>query len=55
MFWQAVFFSAANSAMAFYGLSQGRPLAAAVCVCAATLGGLVAFLLRRQPSSAWIG
>lgn len=54
MFWQAAFFSAANSAMAFYALSLGRPMAAAVCIAAATLGSAVAFFLRRQPSKAWI-
>ncbi|MGE0340705.1 MAG: hypothetical protein AB7O79_12610 [Xanthobacteraceae bacterium] len=40
MFWQAAFFSAANSAMAFYALSLGRP-AAAVCIGRLPFAGLV--------------
>jgi hypothetical protein len=54
MFWQATFFSAANSAMAFYALSLGRPMAAAVCIAASAIGCVFAGLIRRQSSKAWI-
>jgi len=54
MFWQAAFFSAANSAMAFHALSLGRPSAAAVCIAASGLGCLYALVVRRRPSKAWI-
>jgi hypothetical protein len=54
MFWQATFFSAANSTMAFYALSLGRPVAAGVCIAASAIGCIFAAMIRRQPSKAWI-
>ncbi|MBX3533311.1 MAG: hypothetical protein KF826_03090 [Xanthobacteraceae bacterium] len=50
MFWQATFFSAANSAMAFYALSLGRPAAAAACIAASALGCLFAGMVRKRVS-----
>jgi len=50
MFWQATVFSAANSAMAFYALSLGRPGAAVVCLVAAFLGVVGASLMKKRPS-----
>jgi hypothetical protein len=51
MFWQAAFFSAANSAMALHALSLGRPMAAAVCIAASALGCLFAGLIRNRVST----
>lgn len=48
MFWQAAFFSAANSAMAFHALSLGRPVAAAVCITASAAGCLFAGVVRKR-------
>ncbi|MBX3514803.1 MAG: hypothetical protein KIT15_15570 [Xanthobacteraceae bacterium] len=50
MFWQATFFSAANSAMAFYALSLGRPAAAAACIAVSALGCLFAGMVRKRVS-----
>ncbi len=48
MFWQATFFSAANSAMAFHAVSLGRPGAAAVCIAASALGCIYAGWVRKR-------
>ncbi len=49
MFWQAAFFSAANSAMAYYALSLGRPGAAAVCIIVSAMGCVAAAVLKKRP------
>jgi hypothetical protein len=51
MFWQATFFSAANSAMAFYAMSLGRPAAAAVCIFASAAGCLFAGVVKKRASA----
>jgi hypothetical protein len=51
MFWQAAFFSATNSAMAFPALSLGRPVAAAVCIAAAAGGCLFAGFEKKRISA----
>jgi hypothetical protein len=48
VFWQATFFSAANSAMAFYAISLGRPGAAVVCIVASAVGCAFAGLVKRR-------
>jgi hypothetical protein len=53
MFWQATFFSAANSAMAFYAISLGRPEAAVVCIIASALGCAVAGVVKRRTANAY--
>jgi hypothetical protein len=53
MFWQATFFSAANSAMAFYAISLGRPGAAAVCIIVSALGTAVAAVMSKQTAKAY--
>jgi hypothetical protein len=53
MFWQAIFFSAANSAMAFYALSLGRPGAAAVCIIVSALGCAFAGIVKRRVAKAY--
>lgn len=50
MFWQAAFFSAANSAMAFHALALNRPASAIVCIGASALGCIAATFMRRRIS-----
>jgi hypothetical protein len=52
MFWQATFFSAANSMMAFYALSLGRPEAAMVCIIASAIGCAFAGFVKRRAEKA---
>jgi hypothetical protein len=52
MFWQATFFSGANSMMAFYALSLGRPSAAAVCIVASAIGCVFAGFVKRRAAKA---
>jgi hypothetical protein len=53
VFWQATFFSAANSAMAFYAISLGRPGAAMICIVASAMGCVVAGFVKRRTAKAF--
>ena len=53
MFWQATFFSAANSAMAFYALSLGRPGAAVVCIIVSAMGCVAAAVMSKRAVKAY--